>query len=297
MRKRPKPLLSQPVEEFPDGEWQFLLDEQNKSIIDKEWVEEFLFYELSREIKSKDVPAFCPTIYLKEFSDGMFPETPFYNLPLDVQKTLIEKLRTPGTLFHIHGPKKPAIFQSTISPCLTDVASAHLEDFAVAAAEREARKWDGLSKEDFLPVTNLGEKAASEERNRMIREGDELFEPDLFHLTMFVNLGYPDDAIEKKFSELLEGVRKRRAELELDGRGKVKPPATHCRALAAFRLKRSLGPFESVEAYLLEKKVRNPILTESGWNKAVKRGEEMVEEFKSRFKIQGTQSVRTEDEA
>lgn len=286
MRKRPKPLLSQPVEEFPDGAWLFVYKKESARIVKKEWVDEFLFYELSRGLVGEQRGLFDPCAYLGEISEGWFPDVPFLDLPSDVQTELVKRLREEGSFFdnHVRRLKTPGIFQVNISQCLTDEVSEHLGDVSVAAAASEAARWKGLDPNLFLPLTNPGEKAVAVERNRMIETGMEIFEPGRFRLTLQVDLEVPDHAIIEEFSKLLKSIRSSDPAKEWEKRGKVKDQTAPLRDLAAFRLKTHCGSHGKVEKFRMRKKQRAfPIEGEAGWNKSVKRGNEIVEDFKARF--------------
>jgi hypothetical protein len=286
MKKKLKPLLSQPDEEFPDAEWRFLFKEQYEKITGKDWISEFLFYELSREMDETPRRHFDPFAYLKGIMKDWFPHSPFLKLPPDLQEELIQELRKPGEFFavHISMLKDRGIFEVSISPCLTDEASAHLEGIAHLEAESVAAKWSGSEPSHLLPLTNPVELAVNAEKNRMIEKGLDIFDPRRIRLTLLLDLEVPDAAIRNKFSELLKTIRKTKPAKDWERRGKEKDKAAPLKDLASFRLKRSCGSYRKVEEFLRGKSLdESPIPGESGWNKAVIRGEAMVAEFKERF--------------
>lgn len=286
MRKKPKPLLSQAVEEFSDGEWLFVYKQEAEQIVKKEWVDEFLFYELSRGLIGERRGLFDPCAYLEEIAEGWFPDVPFLDLPPNVQAELVKELRKEGSFFDIHilRLKTPGIFQVNVSQCLTDEVSEYLEDVSMSAAASEAAGWKGLDPNLFLPLTNPGEKAVAVERNRMIETGMKIFEPGRFRLTLQVDFEVPDHAIIEEFSKLLKSIRSSDPAKEWEKRGKVKDQTAPLRDLAALRLKTHCGSHGKVETFRMRKKQRAfPIKGDAGWNKSVKRGEKMVDDFKSRF--------------
>jgi len=300
MKKRVKPLLSEPDEKFPDENWLFLFDEYSKEIVDRGWVSEFIFYELSRELNPERPGAWDARAYLEEVSEGWFPEAPFLKLDPEDQEELVGKMRQPGSFFDMHFRlmQSGAIFQVEIERPLTDEAAELLEVEAMRAARTESAKWNGLHSENFLPLTNPGEKAATIEKNRLIAEGADIFEPGQFRVTLHLDLGECDKAIVDEFEALLKRIRTTTPLKERDRRGKTKSAIFDFRKIAAFRLKRKYGSFASLTTVLEKENLPElPISSEGGWNKAVKGGRQMVNEFKQRFEgLEEVSSSSDEDQ-
>jgi hypothetical protein len=198
---------------------------------------------------------------------------------------LVKELRKEGSFFDIHilRLKTPGIFQVNISQCLTDEVSEYLEAVSISAAESEAAKWEGLDRNLFLPLTNPGDKAVAEERNRMIAMGTQILEPGRFRLTLQIDFEVPNHVIIDEFSTLLQSIRTSPPAKEWEKRGKVKDATSRLRDLAAFRLKAYCGSHGRVEKFRLKMKKPPFPIEVAGWNKSVKRGGEMVSDFKERF--------------
>src|SRR5690606_7728683 len=159
MKNNPKPLLQSSVDAFPDEEWRFLRKEHYQRIIDKGWTEEFLNYELSREASRGDDGMSVPMDYLQNSIEGNFPDTPFLKISQQGQQNLVAALQEADFPHRARAYTQPAVIHYTLSPCLKDEVSEHLENHGAAVAIAEAKKWEGLDPSWLLPLTNPGEKA------------------------------------------------------------------------------------------------------------------------------------------
>lgn len=301
---------SRPQEEFTEEEWMFLFAENVEKVVAKGWLSEFLFYELSRELNPEGLAMRNPHSFLQEISGGLFPEKPFLKLGDKDREELLKKMHEPGSFYRSEylPLENPAIFQFDLMPALTDWAASHLEDHAREAAlleaerinrskasEPKARKVSSdastipvrVTPDDFSPGTNPGERAYVSEKNRMIRDGIEIFEPNQLHLTLHLDLEFQNTTIIKEFTELLERIRRIAPTKEKDQRGKGRKPTAVLRSLANFRLRRALGSYRLVEEFLSRQATQDsPIASEAGWRKSADSGAELVSRFRSKFEVE-----------
>lgn len=318
MKNKPKPLLSQPGEKYPDENWLFLFEdylpeedyptkkhpkikglpkkkEAPPNSIWRDWQSEVLFYELCRELNPDNNNGWDAGAFLRKISDGQFPETPFLLLTKECREMCVEKMKSPGSLYdtHVRLLKTPRIFDYQIEQHLKDEYVALLEDVAFEAADEESAKREGSTSRDFMSRTNPGERAASATMNRLVADGCQIYEPSQCRVTLNIDLDFPDTAIRQEFAKLLNYIRTKYPSPGNSRRGKEKGLPVQFRRLAAYRLNREFGTFTKIEAALLSKglpKLR--IKTESGWNKAVKEGAKMVERFRKKWEKLAPQGNR-----
>jgi hypothetical protein len=273
--------------ENSDLDWIFLFKEKCSRILDKSWEAVMLYYELCRELSQSSDPKPDHLQSLTQISNGRFPDTPFLALEEREQQAILDGMERNGSPFErLRRFSTRSIFNYRIAPAHKDWLVNHLENVEMEAASIEASKHEGLEPEDFLPMSCPGARASSEELNSLIEKGkkENLFDYTGWTVTLHLDSTFHVSEIVEEFKQVLEQIKElnfSRSGPSGDPRGKPKDPHSYLKCLGAFRLKRLVGSFEKIEEFLEKNHYPDLRIQKAGWNKNVKRGGELIDNFKS----------------
>ena len=282
------------VSEYPDEEWRFIHTETSELIKGKGWADEFLFYEMARQLELEGRIRTDLQNFLERVSEGHFPNYPFLLIPADLQETIIQRLNQEGSLFHIHHR-----FLETPSPIHWSAESPFHEEFerqienaAWNAAAEKAQEFDGLDPEDFMPGSCPGDRAATLAKRGIVAEDDQPFDDSQYHLKMLIDLDYPRGRLIEEFAKILDELTfyRDKKSFSKDQRGKSQGSAATLGDFAAFRLREKYGkmPAARDKAELDPKKDvvqkrKTVVETDNAWRKKINRGRDAMEKFRERW--------------
>ncbi len=295
MEKMPKPKkLPLTKSEYPDEEWHFIHSEPGELIKSRGWDEEFLFYEMARQLELEGAIREDLQIFLARVSEGYFPNYPFLLIPANMQETMITRLNEEGSLFDMHyrilATPRP-IEWSAESP-FHEEFERQIENAAWDAAAEKAQSFEGLDPEDFMPGSCPGDRAAASAKRSIVAEDDQPFDDSQYHIKMLIDLDYPRGRLIEEFEKILSQLTfyRDKKTFSKDQRGKSRGRETQLSDFAAFRLREKYGkmPAARDKAELDPKKdVLQPrktvVETDNAWRTKINRGRDIMKEFRERW--------------
>ena len=272
-------------EEFPNESWSFYFRENCDRILENGWEAEMLFYELCRELPPDAHQVTNYRSYLGQISNDRFPDTPFLALDEQEQEAIVCAIGEKGSVFQwVRRLSTRSIFHWEVKPWFKDSFTDQVENAAYEAAAEEAKKWEGLTAGDFMPLTCPGARKALTETNGILRDNPDPFDNERCTVTLHLDLEYHVDDIKKEFERVLKQIKHANVLQPGPGgdpRGNPIDPHSPLRSLAAYRLKRRAGPPAKVDKYLADNHFPPIEIQDAGWNKVVKHGETLVDTFRS----------------
>jgi len=282
------------VSEYPDEEWFFIHTAATEAIKRKGWEDEFLFYEMARQLELEQSIRGDLKDFLEGVTEGHFPKYPFLLIPEELQEKIIPKLNEEGSLFHIHYRvlSSPRPIQWTAESPFHEEFERQIENAAWNAAAEKAQEFDGLDPEDFMPGSCPGDRAATATKRELVAIDDQPFDDSQYHLKMLLDLDYPKAKLVEEFEKILSQLSfyRDKKSFSKDQRGKRRRTGTQLSDIAAYRLYEKYGtmPAARDKAELDPKKDvlqkrKTVVETDNAWRKKINRGRDAMREFRERW--------------
>lgn len=278
--------LPHTVGEYPDQEWHFIHPEPSELIKARGWEDEFLFYEMARQLELEGTIREDLQDFLKRTSDGHFPKFPFLLVPEDLQEKIVERLNEEGSLYDMHyrilATPRP-IEWSAESP-FHEEFERQIESAAWDAAAEKAQSFEGLDPEDFMPGSCPGDRAAKLAKRGIVAEDDQPFDDSQYHLKMLIDLDYPRGRLIDEFEKILSELTfyRDKKSFSKDQRGKRRGNSTALSDFAAYRLREEHGTMPAAREKA-EKFGKTVVETDDAWRKKINRGRDAMREFRERW--------------
>jgi len=284
------------VSEYPDEEWLFIHTEATEAtdaIKSKGWEDEFLFYEMARQLELEQSIRGDLQDFLEGVTEGHFPKYPFLLIPEDLQEKIIRKLNEEGSLFHVHFRllSSPRPIQWTAESPFHEEFERRIEDAAWNAAAEKAQEFDGLDPEDFMPGSCPGDRAANIAKREIVVKDDQPFDDSQYHLKMLLDLDYPKAKLVEEFEEILSQLSfyKDKKSFSKDQRGKSRGTGTRLSDIAAYRLHEKYGTMPAardkaeIDRNAVVETRRIVVETDNAWRNKINRGRDAMKEFRERW--------------
>ena len=282
------------VSEYPDEEWHFIHSENVESIKSRGWEDEFLFYEMARQLELEGAIREDLQTFLVKVSEGHFPNFPFLLIPVDLQQKVVERLNEEGSLYDMHYRilTTPRPIEWSAESPFHEELERQIENAAWNAAAEKAQSFEGLDPEDFMPGSCPGDRAAASVKRSIVAEDDQPFDDSQYHIKLLIDLDYPRGRLIEEFEKILTQLEfyRDKKSFAKDQRGKSRGRATQMSDFAAFRLLEKCGkmPAARDKAELDPKKDavqkrKTVVETENAWRTKINRGRDIMKEFRVRW--------------
>lgn len=277
------------VSEYPDEEWHFIHSEHGESIKNHGWEDEFLFYEMGRQLELEGAIREDLQNFLTKVSEGHFPNFPFLLIPVNLQEKVVERLNEEGSLYDIHYRvlATPRPIEWTAESPFQEEFERQIENAAWDAAAEKAQSFEGLDPEDFMPGSCPGDRAAASAKRSIVAEDDQPFDDSQYHIKMLIDLDYPRGRLIEEFEKILSQLTfyRDKKSFSKDQRGKSRGRETQLSDFAAFRLREKHGTMPAARK-VAENTEKTVVETDNAWRTKINRGRNIMGEFRERWGAQ-----------